>query len=78
MSFLIPFFMHFFFALFWHFIIAVDKGKSLKIICDKGRFKPSIPQKRPAKYTNYCYKAKKKKPESALNKALSGKTEIIR
>ena len=24
MSFLIPFFMHFFFAFFWHFIIAVD------------------------------------------------------
>jgi hypothetical protein len=30
-----------------------------------------------AKYTNYCYKAKNKKPESALNTALSGKIKFF-
>jgi len=47
--------------------------KSLKIICDKGRFTSSILRKRPAKYSNHRYKAKNKRPESALNTALSGK-----
>ena len=44
-----------------------------KIICDKVRGKSIILRKRPSKYSNQCHEAKNKKPESALNKTLSGK-----
>jgi hypothetical protein len=52
--------------------------ESLKVSRQKGGFESGNSQKSLFEYTNYCYMAKKKKPESALNKALSGKAEIIR
>ena len=51
--------------------------ESSKVCRRKGGFESGHPQKSLFEYTNYCYNAQNKKPESALNKALSGKAEII-
>ena len=57
--------------------VSCGKDEMLHSLAAQVSFYSNLIQSKPAKHSNYCCKAKNKKPESTLNTALSGKLQTI-